>query len=119
MGEVEKAVEIKEKADHFRKNLVTRIAAYSIEHPGQRIEMKVLFGDLFRALKADFYRKREKQIEQLLRDILKFRTDDWKALIPAQKKAVRRSLARLKVRFGYCLHCGKEAVAYVLKHRLK
>jgi predicted Ser/Thr protein kinase len=119
MGEVEKAVEIKEKPDQFRKNLVTRIAAYSIEHPGQRIEMKALFGDLFRALKSDFYKKREKQIEQLLRDILKFQTDDWKALIPAQKKAVRRSLARLVVRYGYCLHCAKETVAYVLKHRLK
>lgn len=119
MGEVERAVEIKEKPDQFRKNLVTRIAAYSIEHPGVRIDMKVLFGDLFRALKSDFYKKREKQIEQLFRDILKFRTDDWKGLIPTQKKAVRRSLARLKVRYGYCLQCAKETVAYVLKHRLK
>jgi serine protein kinase len=119
MKDVEKAVEIKEKPDSFRKNLVTRIAAYSIEHPGQRIEMKSLFGDLFRALKADFYKKRDKQIDQLLRDILRFETDEWRSVIPAQKRAVRRSLARLKVRYGYCLHCAKETVAYVLKHRLK
>jgi len=81
--------------------------------------MKVLFADLFRALKADFYKKREKQIEQLLRDLLKFGSDDWKFVAPNQKQAVKRSLARLKARYGYCLQCAKETVQYVLKQRLK
>jgi len=98
---------------------VTRIAAYSIEHPGMRIETKTLFADLFKALKTDVYKKREKQIETLLRDILKFGTDEFRGLIPSQKRAVKRSLARLKARHGYCLQCAKESVAYVLKHRLK
>jgi predicted Ser/Thr protein kinase len=119
MSEVEKAIELKEKPDQFRKNLVTRIAAYSIEHPGQKIDMRALFADLFKALKVDVYKKREKQIETLLRDILKFGTDEFPSLIPSQKRAVKRSLARLKARHGYCLHCAKETVAYVLKHRLK
>ncbi len=119
MGEVEKAIDLKEKPDVFRRNLVTRIAAYSIDHPGRRIETRTLFADLFRALKVDVYKKREKQIETLLRDILKFGTDEFRSLIPSQKKAVKRSLARLKARHGYCLHCAKETVAYVLKHKLK
>lgn len=119
MIEVERAIDLKEKADQFRKGLVTRIAAYSIEHPGQRIDVKALFGDLFRALKADFYKKREKQTEQLLRDSLRFGTDDWKFVSPQQKKAVKRSLARMKARYGYCLQCAKETIAYVLKQRLK
>ncbi len=119
MTEVEKAIDLKEKADQFRKGLVTRIAAYSIEHPGEKIDMRALFGDIFKALKADFYRKREKQIEQLLRDMLRFGTEDWKFVAPPQKDAVKRSLARLKARHGYCLHCAKETVQYVLKQRLK
>jgi predicted Ser/Thr protein kinase len=119
MGEVEKAIELKEKPDVFRKNLVTRIAAYSIEHPGQKIEIRALFADLFRALKVDVYKKREKQIETLLRDILRFGTDEFRSLIPSQQRAVKRSLARLKARHGYCLSCAKETVAYVLKQRLK
>jgi predicted Ser/Thr protein kinase len=119
MSTVEKAIDLKEKPDVFRKGLVTRIAAYSIEHPGQKIDTRALFGDLFKALKADFYKKREKQIEQLLRDMLKFGTDDWKFVATPQREAVKRSLARLKARYGYCLSCAKETVQYVLKQRLK
>lgn len=119
MTEVERAIELREKPDVYRRGLVTRIAAYTIEHPGRKIDMQALFGDVFKSLKADVYRKREKQTETLLRDTLKLGTEDFRALSPAQQKAVLRSIARLKARHGYCLHCAKEAVAYVLKHRLK
>jgi predicted Ser/Thr protein kinase len=119
MGAVEKTIDVKEKPEVFRRNLVTRIAAYTIEHPGRKIDMRALFGDVFQALKADVFKKREKQIETLLRDILKLGTDDMGALATAQQRLVLRSVARLKARHGYCLHCAKEAVAYVLKHRLR
>ena len=120
MAEVEKAIELKEPPGEFRKNLVTRIAAYSLEHPGQRVDMRVVFQDLFKALRMDFFRKREKQIETLLRDVLKFGTDEFKHVEPSsQRTAVKRALARLIARHGYCLNCAKEVVAYVLKSRLK
>ncbi len=117
MGDVERVIDVKEKPETFRRNLVTRIAAYSIENPGQKIDTTRIFGDIFKALKTDFYRKREKQIETVLRDVLKFGTDEWRSIAPSQRKIVIRSIARLKARYGYCLHCAKEVVAYVLKHR--
>ncbi len=116
MAGVEKLVEIKENAEQFRKNLVTRIGAFSIENPGSKIDYMRLFGDIFRALRGDFHKRREKQILTLLQDILRFGTDEFRNVDVAQRRVVKRSIARLKVRYGYCLHCAKEVVAYVLKH---
>ena len=117
MNEVEQVIAIKEKPAVWRKSLIFRIAGWAIEHPRQPIAYQELFRDIFRALKAAFYKKRESSVAQIEEHILRFGTEDWPSVPRALQKQVIRALARMKVKYGYCEMCAKEVLSYVLKHR--
>ena len=54
MEGVEKMMVLKEPADSYRRNLITRIAAFSLEHPNERIDYHEVFSDIFDALQLSF-----------------------------------------------------------------
>jgi predicted Ser/Thr protein kinase len=117
MNEVENVIGIKEKPTVWRKHLILRIAGWAIDHPGQPIPYHDLFRDIFKALKQAYYKKREGSVAQIEEHILRFGTEDWPHVPRAEQKVVKRSLARMKVKYGYCELCAKEVLSYVLKHR--
>jgi predicted Ser/Thr protein kinase len=117
MEEVEKVIGAKQKPDRFRRSLIQRIAAYSIDHPGKKIEYEVIFRDIFHALKQDFYKKTEKTIEIIERNILRFGTPEFKHLSPSDQDMIKRTLARLKVKCGYCDYCAREITAFLLRKK--
>lgn len=116
MTRVEALVGITEKPTTFRKNLIVRIAAWAIDNPGKKLDYKTLFSDIFQALRQRYHRERETAIAQLQTQILRFGTDDWSLVNRQDQQRVMDSLERLKTT-GYCSHCAKEALVYVLKHR--
>ncbi len=115
MGRVEGLVGISEKPTAFRRSLIQRVAAWAIDHPGQKVDYKAIFGDIFQALRARYHREREQAISQLQTQILRHGTDDWSTVSAADQKKVLAALERLEGR-GYCRQCGKEALVYVLRH---
>lgn len=117
MNEVEQVIGVKEKPAVWRKSLIFRIAGWAIEHPKQPIAYQELFRDIFRALRAAYFKKREASVAQIEEHILRFGTDDWAHVAKPMQKQVVRALARMKVKYGYCEACAKEVLAYVLKHR--
>jgi predicted Ser/Thr protein kinase len=117
MNEVEQVIGIKEKPGVWRKSLIFRIAAWAIEHPRQPIAYQELFRDIFKALKTAYYKKRESSVALIEEHILRFGTDDWISVPRPMQRQVKRALARMKVKYGYCEACAKEVLSYVLKHR--
>jgi len=117
MNEVENVIGIKEKPNVWRKHLILRIAGWAIDHPGQPIPYHELFRDIFKALRGAYYKKRESSVAQIEEHILRFGTEDWVHVPRPEQKVVKRSLARMKVKYGYCELCAKEVLSYVLKHR--
>ena len=117
MTEVEGVIGIKEKPPVHRKHLILRIAGWAIDHPGKPIPYHELFRDILRALKTAFHKKHETSVAQIQEHILRFGTPDWVSVPKSEQKVVKRSLARMKVKYGYCEACAKEVLAYALKHR--
>lgn len=115
MHTVEEVVQIKDKPDPFRRNLITRIGAFSLDHKGERIDYHFLFPDIFKALKDDYFKRRDRYIRQIQENILKHGTDEFAHLAAGDQTTVRRALARLKVKYGYCDHCVKDVLIFVLR----
>lgn len=115
MAGLEKHLQLKEPPDKFRRNLVSRIAAYSLEHPDEKLDYAVVCAALFRDLKRNYYTEKRRQLEQLARPIPLLGTDDEKTLSAAAKKDAARALRTMKERHGYCDHCATEAVLFVLR----
>ena len=116
MTRVEEMAGVHEEPAAWRKNLIMRIAAWAIDHPGQPVDYREIFGDIFEALRGHYYREREDAVTQVQTQILRYGTEDWVTVDPADQERVVSALERLKG-YGYCDVCAKEALAYVLRHQ--
>ena len=101
----------------YRKNLIMRIAAWSIDNPGKQVAYREIFGDIFQALREHYHRAREKAIDKVQGQILRYGTEDWVTVDAADQKQVEEAFDRLKANYGYCDACAKEAISYVLRHK--
>jgi predicted Ser/Thr protein kinase len=112
---VEKLLELKEAADSFRRNLVTKIAAFSLEHRGGRLDYAEIFPELFNRLRESYYQQQQQALTVLARYALVLGTDD-DALVPRHERArVERTFQNMRERHGYCDHCTREVLSFVLR----
>ncbi|MCW8131229.1 MAG: serine protein kinase PrkA [Planctomycetota bacterium] len=115
MRGLEKLITLKESPDTFRRNLITKIAAYSLEHPKEKLVYGEIFPDLIARLRDSYYKEKQKGLETLSRYILASGTEDA-ALVPqADRPRVERTLKNMREKYGYCDHCAKEAIGFVLR----
>ena len=115
MEGVEKMMALKEPADSYRRNLITRIAAYSLEHPNERIDYHEVFSDIFDALQLSFYKAQTRAFMSLARYVLVFGGED-QSLIPAQElPKIEGTLRVMREKYKYSDDSSKEAIAFVLR----
>ncbi|MGE0711799.1 MAG: hypothetical protein AB7N76_30790 [Planctomycetota bacterium] len=116
MGRVESLVGIREKPPMWRKNLIMRIAVWAIDHPGQRVEYRKLFGDILGALRKRYHKEREQAILQMQGQLLRYGTEEWSSVNDGDRQKVEAAFERL-ADMGYVEVAAKEALVYVLRHR--
>ncbi|MEI6231635.1 MAG: hypothetical protein WCT04_01180 [Planctomycetota bacterium] len=114
MDGVEQMMALKEPAKTYRSNLITRIAAYSLEHPNEKIDYHDVFSDIFDALEVSFYKAQTRAFTQLARYVLVFGGEDA-ALIPAQElPRIEGTLRVMRDKYRYNDDSAKEAIAFML-----
>ena len=117
MGSVEKLIKIGESKDAFRSQIITRIAAWSLDHPQTKIEYHRLFPEIYDAMRENFYKERNRLLTLIERDMLKYGTDEFSHLSASEQNQVRRALSNMKSKYNYCEDCARDVIAYVLKWR--
>ncbi|MEZ4313148.1 MAG: hypothetical protein R3F14_34445 [Polyangiaceae bacterium] len=125
MREVEGLLGVKAKNDDYRRGIISQIAAWAIEHPGQRIVNHVVFPEHLRKLRDTVFSERRKALGGLVRDligILRHRVSgepqdaEAGALREEQRRAALGALDRL-TGMGYCDSCALDAATAVLRAR--
>lgn len=117
MLSVEKLLTFNEPRDLFRSQIITRIAAWSLDHPQTPIDYEHLFPEIYGALRENFYRERNRLLTLIEQDILKYGTDEFDHLSSAEQEKVREALSTMKSKYNYCEHCARDVIAYVLRWR--
>lgn len=115
MSGLEKLADTKESADGFRKNLITKVAAYSLDHVQEKLDYAAIFPDLIGRLRDSYYKEKQKPLEKLGRAILDF-DEDLSQVAEADRPRVKKTLANMRERYGYCDHCAKETISFVLRN---
>jgi hypothetical protein len=92
---------------------VGRIGAYAVDHPEEEVNFRNLFPDLLKAVKADYYRKREEQVQRAIRGLLRHGTDDFDRLDADDRKMAETVVGNLESKFGYCPACARAAAAFL------
>ncbi|MHC4953915.1 MAG: PrkA family serine protein kinase [Planctomycetota bacterium] len=117
LASVEELVETGKDVERFRSDLIARIGAYSMNHPGEQIAYRELFPDILRALRAAFYDSRGTALGSIEGDILRIGTPAWDKLEPERRDQVELTLANMESRYGYARECALEILGWVLRKR--
>lgn len=138
MAEIEKALGVSARREEHRREMIRKIAAWSIDHAGQigagktgllNLDYGQIFPQQVQLLRESFFAERKKVLKKTNEDLLVYlaevasgETDPEKKLL--QQKIDRESVDRVKTtlrnlvdRYGYCHACARDALSYLLRKR--
>ncbi|HVZ87835.1 MAG TPA: serine protein kinase PrkA [Polyangia bacterium] len=117
MTDVERILQVSGRRDEFRREVISRIGAWSIDHPRQRPDYEQIFPRPIAELRAAFFEERKKQVRKINEDLLILLTEGAGRLQPDAAAAATATLSVLKSRFSYCDECAKDAVMALVRKR--
>ncbi len=122
MSEVERTLSVPlPKRDEHRREVIAQIGAWSIEHPGQKVDLSTLFARQLQLLRDSYFAERKKVLKKTMEDLLVYSTEGAaRAQTMLDKESFERvevTLGNLTTRFHYCNHCARDAVSFLLRKR--
>ncbi|MHC4448673.1 MAG: PrkA family serine protein kinase [Planctomycetota bacterium] len=117
LASVEDLVETGPDLELFRRELIAKIGAYSVNRPGEKLNYRTLFPDILRALKESFFDSRKGAIVEIEAVFQTIDTPEWDRLEEEQRQQVERTLVNLEERYGYTRDCAIEVMGYVLRNK--
>jgi serine protein kinase len=117
MAEVERSLEMQNRREEFRREVIAKIGAWSIDNPRQKPDMEGIFPSQISALRESFFAERRKQVRRINDDLLILLTDGPEKMPADQAVAARSTIDNLCARFGYCESCAKDAVLALVRKR--
>ena len=98
MRELERLLDMKGGAEDARKQMISAIAAWAIDHPGEKVEGKIVFPQYLRRLRDAIFSDKRTGVAKIARDIVAL-GHDARVLAPtrsARRTHARRSTASLR-----------------------
>jgi predicted Ser/Thr protein kinase len=117
MAEIERILQMAGRRDEFRREVISRIGAWSIDHPRQRPDYEQIFPRPIAELRTSFFEERKKQVRKINEDLLVLMTDGPTRMQPDAATAAGNTLGTMKSRFGYCDDCAKDAILALVRKR--
>ncbi len=85
MREIEGLLGVKQKNEEHRRGLISTIAAWAIDHPGQKIVNSVVFPQPMKRLRETFFADRRKGVALVVRDLVSLLRDQPPAGLRLQR----------------------------------
>lgn len=115
MREIERLIGVTGSVDDARRNVMSRVAAWALDHPGENVPYPTVFPQQLASLRDHFFKDRQKQITAAVTDLLRFLTDQ-SALDPELRERTEVIFSRLE-KVGYCQHCARDAADALVRER--
>jgi serine protein kinase len=117
MADVERILQASGRRDEFRREVISKIGAWSIDHPRQKPDYDAIFPRQIAELRTSFFEERKKQVRKINEELLVLLTDGPAHMQADSAAASSATLATLRSRFGYCDNCAKDAVLALIRKR--
>ncbi len=101
----------------FRRSLISTVGAHRLDHPEGEIDYARIFPDLFRKLRDHYFEEHKKTLHRNRENVLKYLGDERAQLSPKDAAQVESTLAAMTSKYGYCEHCAKDALLFLLRKR--
>ncbi len=119
MREVEALLGNPERPHDFRHGLISAIAAWAIDHPGEPINNATVFADYLRRIREAVFAERRVHVARLCRDLVILLKEEGKSLDEPRRGAAQGVLNELIQRFGYEDSSAADAAAALLRERFQ
>lgn len=106
-----------EDPTEFRKGLIANIGAHRIDNPEGAMDYPLIFPDLFRRLRDQFYEERQRQLRRNVENILKYLSEDKNQLSAREQEQVRSTLDTMVSRYGYTDGSARDAIVFLVRKR--
>lgn len=118
MSEVEGLIRPEtEDRSAFRRNLISTIGAWRLDHPGEEVEYGKIFPRLFRRLRDHYFEDRKQILRRYKDNLLHYLGEGPAGMSRKDREDVERLMDGLTKRYGYCGHCAKDAILFLMKKR--
>jgi serine protein kinase len=119
MKEVERTVEVTGNPEDFRKGLIAKIGAWSLDHRGHKPVMSEIFGDLLRKLRDAYFEKHKKTIAKGVGDLVKLLTGNESSLAADPRARAEAALQTLTDKYGYSKESARDLVGALASLRYR
>jgi serine protein kinase len=115
---IEDILEVKDVKE-FRRNLISVVAAYSIDHPGEPLDPTRVFPRHLERVKEAYFTERRSLIAIMLRDALTLlsTSEEKPVLEEDRRQSAQAAVDRMLKDYGYCRDCARACMGELLKAR--
>lgn len=116
MGEVEGLLDVRGEGREHRDTVISMIAAWAIDHPGEPPIVDEIFPDHVKRLEKAAFEKLRKPFAQLMRNIVTLLRHEGSGLEPGPKREAAATTERLYA-LGYDEHSVADAASVLVRER--
>ncbi|MCP3064409.1 serine protein kinase PrkA [Myxococcus sp. K38C18041901] len=106
-----------EEAADFRRGLIASIGAHRLDNPDVVMDYARVFPDMFKRLRDHYFEERKRVLRKNKENVLKYLSEDRAQLTSREQTQVQSTLKAMAERYGYCEHCAKDAILFLMKKR--
>lgn len=117
MSEVEKLLDVKGESSEWRKQMISAIAAWALDHPGAKVDGVTVFPQHIRRMREAIFGEKRREVALLARDIVLLVRDAGSGLDDARRRAAKEAVDRMVSRWGYCTSCAADAMSMLVRKR--
>jgi len=117
MAELERLLDVKGEPLYWRRQFISSIAAWAIDHPNEKIDAATVFPQYVRRMRESMFADRRKEVASLARDILVTVREDGVGLDEGRRARALGAMDQMKERFGYCRECATDVASLLMRER--
>jgi predicted Ser/Thr protein kinase len=119
IDELEKIVEAPadpQEKDLFRQNVISQIGVWSLDHRGEAVVYANVFKDFWGKLEKHYFESQKQLLTKMHDALLVFDRGESDTTSEGGKLA-QQTIANMKAKQGYCDHCAKEVILFLMRSR--
>jgi serine protein kinase len=119
MAEVERLLDVKGDPQDWRRQLISGIAAWALDHPGQKVDTAVVFPRHIKRMREAIFADKRQDVAALARDIVVLVREEGVGIDAARRAEAQGAIDQLTTRFGYCPNCAADAASMLVRKRFQ
>ncbi|MEN9722244.1 MAG: hypothetical protein RJB38_230 [Pseudomonadota bacterium] len=98
----------------FRQNIISQVGAWSLDHPHEPVVYAKVFPDYWKKLEKHFYESQKAVLTKMHEVLLVYGKGSSDT---ESQKLAQETIQNMTQRQGYCEHCAKEVITFLLQQR--